>query len=106
MNTNKEFFEDVKPEEPKKIGTVNNELEHMTELGAVPVHKEIGLMNDEASPATKPLVQEIGRFNHFQYETPKLPDPEIGVMNNEKSDTAEPATEPVVDLKKSEPSGQ
>jgi hypothetical protein len=106
MTSTKEFFEDIEPEEPKKIGTVNNELEQMTDLGAAPVHKEIGVMNDEASTGTKPFVQEIGRFHHAQFETDKSPEPEIGLMNNEKSDTAIPATGPVVDLKKSEPSGQ
>lgn len=93
--TIKDIDEDVQPAGPQPIGTVNNELEKMAELGAAPIHKEIGLLNDEMPGAVQPIDLLVGRLNNERSDTQKSPDDEIGLVNNEKPATDKP-TEPVI----------
>jgi hypothetical protein len=100
--TNKEVYDDLKPEGPRQVGRMNNESEHVTDQGTASLQEEIGVVNNEAPGGVLPAEPEIGRTNNERSETEQSPNPEIGMINNEQAD-AEKLPEPLIDMLKSEP---
>jgi hypothetical protein len=82
--TNNEVYDDQKPEDPRPVGRVNNELEHITELGKALLPKEIGVVNNDTPGEGTPAEPEIGRTNNERSDKEKPANPEIGVINNER----------------------
>jgi hypothetical protein len=85
--TNKEVYEDVKPEGPKPVGRINSEAERSIDMGTEPLEEEVGVVSNEAPGGNKSADPEIGRTKNERSDTEKPIDSEVGVINNESTDT-------------------